>query len=140
MKIITHSIIAVVEEPLPKNCYIISITETDECAREMREKLVSLPTQEKVFSLVFTDDEEAFTETHAATALKVALEAVKNQKDLVIHCFAGVSRSVGLALALSEIVEGFDSVLMDGYLKVDAGTYSLYNKHVYRTTKRLAYS
>ena len=99
-----------------------------------------------LLALTFCDDEEDFNSTYspldARHILDFAQEALQQDKDLIVHCHAGISRSVAVALAIKDLLgpESVQKVLYDGMLEINSSTYSLYNKHVYSTLRKVSYS
>lgn len=125
-----------------QNWAVISISEPAEGPAPLKEGW------EKVLRLVFHDADlkngivrtvsatlpgEQYTVFDEAMAKQVVDFYRDNIKDtqlnLLVHCHAGISRSAGVALALSAACD-FSKVYM-GAVPCDP-RYSVYNKHVYR--------
>jgi len=122
-----------------KEYVVISICEPDQELPNFVEDL----NRSDVFKLEIHDVDDVFyaekfgytilSEEDAINILNF-MERVKNQVEfIVIHCFAGKSRSSGLAAALYKIYEGDDSIIMENQKYIP-------NMYVYRTVLNTAYN
>jgi rhodanese-related sulfurtransferase len=76
----------------------------------------SVHCQGRILRMVFDDiDIESngtmFTEENALTILNYVDEYIQDVSRIVVHCHAGVSRSVAVAAALSKIINGSDDTI-----------------------------
>lgn len=69
------------------------------------------------------DDQQLMTEEQATDIIMFAASLPEDIDMLVVHCWAGISRSAAVAIALSQIL-GLDEQYPN---------YGLYNRYVYRT-------
>ncbi len=83
--------------------------------------------------LIFKDDNESFTESHANQIL-ASVSANKDTIDTIyVHCLMGVSRSAAVALFLTE---AFNEITIED---IRRSPYCNYNRHVYTTLFRVFY-
>lgn len=105
----------------------ISIVTTTEDSFEISNKFADS------FQLVFKDDNESFTESHARQIL-ASVYANKDTIDTIyVHCLMGVSRSAAVALFLTE---AFNEITIED---IRRSPYCNYNRHVYTTLFRVFY-
>lgn len=104
--------------PNLKNAVCISISDTP-AEVEQIEGIRHDPTVD-LLTLKFYDDDESFNEGQASKIMEYIEWANTSKKDLLIHCYAGVSRSATVAMVAGE------------YLGIETGLdgYKLYNRHV----------
>jgi predicted protein tyrosine phosphatase len=114
-------------EPLP-NRAIISITEPDQFVTFEKEwqNCLRLYVHDIDKSL---EGYKLFGKDEAKQILDFYLGLPDEVDSLIVHCLAGVSRSAGVALALSNIFE----------LELLNSNYSCYNRHIYTTIHKAYY-
>lgn len=111
---------------LDNRCDLISISDTNKEKSLMKKYWLQRKSDENAdLFLNFKDIEgveSRFTDAKAGAIIRFVEETFKKKKDLVVHCFAGVSRSGAVAKWVND-----HYMLMDSYLSEYRG----YNVHVY---------
>jgi protein tyrosine phosphatase len=106
----------------------ISISDTNSEKNQMRDMWVANKSAESAaIFLNFADissDQSGFTENKAKTIVSFVDESFRRKKDVIVHCFAGISRSGAVAKFVNEYF-----MLGDEYLESYAG----HNHWVYYT-------
>lgn len=110
------------------DCDLISISDTNSEKEQMRE-LWMMNKKDSNAALFFNfldieGVESRFDYTKAQKIIQFVQESQVKKKDIIVHCFAGISRSGAVAKFINE-----DLMLMDEYLENYAG----HNKWVYYT-------
>lgn len=99
---------------------LISVT-GDEKYRVNLENAHKNPYCKRILVQYFEDIEEKedgyilFNEVHANAILQIVDESIFNVSAILIHCDAGISRSVGIASALSKLLNRIDDKYFKGY-------------------------
>lgn len=109
---------------VPDNTVIISINDTDGEESEIISLWDDYHNYSNLVTYIFKDDEESFSELQANCIVEDVEFAKNYGKNIIVHCFAGVSRSAAVAKWIND------------YLKLGIEKYNDYtqhNKHVYDT-------
>ena len=110
-------------DQVPEDTLIISINDTSREAFEM-EDYSYLWNNIWIYPLVFKDDNESFSEEQAESIKGVVESSPSDYKNIIVHCFAGISRSAAVAKWINT------------YFNLDIPLYNNYtqhNLHVYNT-------
>ena len=97
---------------------VISVNDTEQELHEIKDLLSEAC---EVLSLVVKDDDEDFNDAHAEEIKKFV--NANSEKSILVHCFAGISRSAAIAR--------WAEYELFGELSPRMKNYSVYNKHVY---------
>lgn len=123
---------------VPDNTLIISINDTGDEESEIlylwNNLWIDFPpahygNNSNLVTYIFKDDEESLSELQANCIVEDVEFAKRHGKNIIVHCFAGVSRSAAVVKWAND------------YLKLNIEKYNNYtqhNKHVYDTLCRVS--
>lgn len=101
-----------------RDCDFISISDTHKEANEMKELwLANKQESNAALFLRFTDVDDAsssFDRKKAETIVRFVEESFKKKKDVIVHCFAGISRSGAVAKFINDYY-GMDDEFLETY-------------------------
>lgn len=110
------------ENGLVSDCIVISVNDSDADAKEITNLVDKCCDNVDVSAYVFPDEDIPLNESDAMGIVEFAVTA--NNRPIIVHCFAGISRSGAIAKFLNEYL-GIDDWFINSY--------SNYNKAVYNS-------
>jgi len=108
------------------NTDLISINDNDDEEFEMRSAWDQFSNKNNATFFIFRDedsDDSGFSLEDASVMISAIEQAINSNNDIVVHCWAGISRSGAVAKFIND------------YLKIDSphlNTYNLHNRFIYK--------